>query len=370
MGNLIDTYIQNRVSDFSQGTGNNNIQNSNSVTNQYSQSLSVPNSTTPNNLERIPQSDSISICGKDFKKKNVLLSLGATALATAVGVGAFFITKNKNALKMTQNSEFAPANSLKEAFKYAKKQFGVTYQKDTFKDLELVNYFNEWMAMNKKTMGNSTNPQFIIGGNSGLMAIVQNDKNLRLLTVNLKGFEKTLKAALDKDLLIKYRGAIFDIGQDGKVIIKNDKFNTEYVRSIADRINTAQTNPNAFSLKDKMLLQEDIRNITTPVGLDKDGKYMFRETNPFLCLDHEQGHYIHQKNNKNFNLMADYKLDSQLGQQFKNDETIQNVARKVSGYATTTPAEFVAETYKFLKSGQEMPKDVMTLYEKYGGPIV
>ena len=53
-----------------------------------------------------------------------------------------------------------------------------------------------------------------------------------------------------------------------------------------------------------------------------------------------------------------------------NDETIQKIVRKVSGYATTTPAEFVAETYKFLKSGQVMPKDVMTLYEKYGGPMV
>lgn len=366
MGNLIDAYLQNRVSDFSQRSANNNIQNINLASN-----LSVPNSiTVSNNLEKTLQSDTISIGGKNFKKKNVLLSLGATALATTIGVGVFFITKNKNALKMAQNSEFMPANSLKDAFKYAQKQFGVTYQKDAFKDLELVNYFNEWMAKNKKTMGNSANPHFIGAGNTGLMSIVQNDKNLRLLTLNFNGFEKTLKDALDKDLLIKHNRAIFDIAKDGKVIIKNDKFDTEYVRSIADRINTAQTSSNAFSLKDIMLLQEDIRNIRTPIGIDKDGKYMFRKTNPFMCLDHEQGHYIHQKNNKIFSLMADYKLDSPLGQQFKNDEIIQRVARKVSGYATTTPAEFVAETYKFLKSGQEMPKDVMSLYEKYGGPMV
>lgn len=370
MGNLIDMYMQNRVSGFSQGNTNNNLQNINSVSNQSSQYLSVPNlTTTPNNLERAPQSDTISIGGKNFKKKNVLLSLGATVLATAVGIGALLITKNKNALKVAQNSEFIPANSLKEAFKYAKKQFGVTYKKDDFKDLELVNYLNEWMSLNKKTMGNSGNPHVIMGGNAGLMAIVQNDKNLRLLTLNNEAFEKTLKDAFNIELLKKHRGAIFDVGKDGKVIIKNEKFDTEYVRSIADRINTAQTNSTAFSLKDKMLLQEDIRNIITPVGLDKDGKYMFRTTNPFMCLDHEQGHFLHSKN-KNFGLMADYKLDSPLGQQFKNDETIQKIVRKVSGYATVTPAEFVAETYKFLKSGQVMPKDVMTLYEKYGGPMV
>ncbi len=39
-------------------------------------------------------------------------------------------------------------------------------------------------------------------------------------------------------------------------------------------------------------------------------------------------------------------------------------------YGLTSPAEFVAETFSLNVQGTPIPKEVETLYQKYGGPKV
>ena len=51
------------------------------------------------------------------------------------------------------------------------------------------------------------------------------------------------------------------------------------------------------------------------------------------------------------------------------DEDIQKTTMKVSWYAGTSIGEFIAEVYKMMISGKEIPEDVMKLYKKYNGPL-
>ena len=46
------------------------------------------------------------------------------------------------------------------------------------------------------------------------------------------------------------------------------------------------------------------------------------------------------------------------------DENVQNIAFLVSNYATTGPAEFIAETYSKLLMGENLPKQVIELYKQ------
>lgn len=56
--------------------------------------------------------------------------------------------------------------------------------------------------------------------------------------------------------------------------------------------------------------------------------------------------------------------------EFINSPNIQHTAGEVSKYAQFGIGEFIAEVYAGLISGQKYSDDVMTLYKKYGGPIL
>jgi hypothetical protein len=62
------------------------------------------------------------------------------------------------------------------------------------------------------------------------------------------------------------------------------------------------------------------------------------------------------------------KLYPDLYEHLTNKE-IKETSLKVSDYASTSIGEFVAEVYKMMISGREIPSDVMNLYKKYNGPL-
>ena len=62
------------------------------------------------------------------------------------------------------------------------------------------------------------------------------------------------------------------------------------------------------------------------------------------------------------------KLYPDLYEHLTNKE-IKETSLKVSRYASTSIGEFVAEVYKMMISGREIPSDVMNLYKKYNGPL-
>ncbi len=77
-------------------------------------------------------------------------------------------------------------------------------------------------------------------------------------------------------------------------------------------------------------------------------------------LFHEFGHKAHFDACKNY---------GNLGLDWSKAE-FQDIAAKISKYSKNSPEEFVAETYTLLVQGKPLPKDVMQLYQKCGGPII
>lgn len=66
---------------------------------------------------------------------------------------------------------------------------------------------------------------------------------------------------------------------------------------------------------------------------------------------------------------------SDITNDFVNSKEKQQIANRVSNYASESPLEFVAEVYRklitnALNSGKKLSDDIMTLYAEYRGPAV
>ncbi len=79
-------------------------------------------------------------------------------------------------------------------------------------------------------------------------------------------------------------------------------------------------------------------------------------------INHEIGHYLHEKNNKElYKELASYKLST--------EEKV--IAKKISEYASENPLEFVAEVYaKLLIKDYDIDIEVMMLFSKFGGEML
>ena len=91
-------------------------------------------------------------------------------------------------------------------------------------------------------------------------------------------------------------------------------------------------------------------------------------TTPNYVFHHELGHINHNK------LISDDIYQKFLSQQklleWQNNEKIQEVCSRVSGYSGKQPFEFVAEVYSGLINGQTFHPDVLSLYKALKGPVV
>lgn len=89
----------------------------------------------------------------------------------------------------------------------------------------------------------------------------------------------------------------------------------------------------------------------------------FKSTgNPDRVIEHEIGHALHHA------AIGDKRFEHMRSLTFGPKEA--DVAGQVSGYARTSYAEFVAETYTGRLNGKVYSKEVMDLYAKFGGPKV
>lgn len=91
-------------------------------------------------------------------------------------------------------------------------------------------------------------------------------------------------------------------------------------------------------------------------------------TTPNYVFHHELGHINHNK------LIPDdiYRRFSSREKilEWQNNEKVQEVCARVSGYSGQQPFEFVAEVYSGLINGQTFHPDVLSLYKALKGPIV
>ena len=117
------------------------------------------------------------------------------------------------------------------------------------------------------------------------------------------------------------------------------------------------------------ILREELISQKVPFNKIPTASILSFKTSPFATIFHELGHTAHEKNaifKYNFGKMHE---GGKLFNLLKTPEA-QETAAKVSWYAKTTPIEFVAEVFSGIISGNKYPDDVMSLYNKFGGPKI
>lgn len=139
-----------------------------------------------------------------------------------------------------------------------------------------------------------------------------------------------------------------------------------------EKLTTEQQRNVLVDLTNTCLLSGDKLHLAYPKG-DK-----------FRTIYHEMGHLQHENSigvdmyaqmakpeecEKWFGKVTDITND------FVNSKEKQQIANRVSGYASESPLEFVAETYRKLiniaiNGGEKVPDDVMALYSQYKGPVI
>lgn len=347
---------------------------------------------TTSQIKNVPQltqqPDTVSFSTKNKKESlsnGAKWGLGALALA-GVATLAYVLSKGKVGSKQTQQIveqvEFKPAKTIEEAKKFAQEKLGVTYLDENceFNDINMLNFINKWLSQcyNNPKVGHKLIPKIVYnnpqhGAAMSMSARIKVDGQDygHALGINLEYFNNFEKEVLEKGIRSKgYKLSFYDIGNDGKYIIAEPKFDNEYTRRLAGYLNSDK-----LDFKDKMQCFLDLKSYIDRVVVD--GKMQIYARKAENYLNHELGHLLHQETCKNYSKMG--KVSEYLGRnekvseitkEFVDSKSMQNTARKVSRYAQTSPLEFVAETYAGLIDGRTFDNDVMALYKKYGGPAV
>jgi hypothetical protein len=114
--------------------------------------------------------------------------------------------------------------------------------------------------------------------------------------------------------------------------------------------------------RDAIWLNPDHPSWSDPAAFFADPKYQtwFSSNHPEHTIYHEVGHGLHAR------ALGPERFD-EWKDSFASAEDYRT-ARKVSKYATTNTSEFVAEVYAARVAGKRYDDDVLTLYERLGGP--
>ena len=305
------------------------------------------------------------------------VGIGLTALAA---VGIYLATKGKVKPEAFKEIQFQEAKTVEEAKKFAKDNFGVTYE--NIDDVSCINFLNEWItkiSKNGKNKKMEDYPRFISKmPNEGYdipFALYDEPMEYKgikgyLLGVNTEMFNDFPKAI---DCMLKGSENVIKKIK-GKFYLSNDAgvYNTDFVKKFIEKINNVS---DKTSFKEKMQIITDLSRINQ--GEPVKGKIKEANFSVYLTLNHELGHLKHQILTKDYSKMKkiiEYEEKnepvSKITQEFINSKEIQDTASKVSDYSKESPLEFVAETYARLLDGQKFDDDVMALYKKYHGPEV
>ena len=96
----------------------------------------------------------------------------------------------------------------------------------------------------------------------------------------------------------------------------------------------------------------------------------------FPTLAHEIGHYNHEITSANYEKMGKKNeliecgiKDFSILESFLNDKkSLMQIRKEVSGYACSSPAEFVACTFEAIMCHKKLSPEIIQLYRKYEGP--
>lgn len=384
-----------------------------------------------NNNFQQPAQDSIvngNVKSTTSKTKKVLKDLG---IAATIGGIAYLAIKGKigaakqEATKLAKHIKFKPAQTVEGAAQFAKTHFGIkTYSVD---NLEIANWVNKGMSkVVNKTKGKAVLPDNVfykaIENNTSAIMYVK-DKDLIINKNYFNNIDEYIKEDLPKWLqddkietyikngYINITNKYYNLYKQGKLnLVQKSNFkqllthniwlNTYilkghpeevvnfYYKNFVPKNGLLHIDDKVFSL-DEMLalpkkeltnhairLAEEVNRITGK-KFCFDGMFRGKFVGSERYIFHELGHLAHQKSYalcdqchtlnvyKQFNLQPTKMLKDFLA----NPEE-QRIAKLVSGYAASSPNEFVAETFSYLVKGEKFPKEVMDLYKKYGDPLI
>ena len=372
--------------------------------------------------KNLPQQDIVEISKPE---QNGLSKKAKTTIAIGVIVGlavsAIGLYKRYKPVKLSEHIDFSPAKTAEEALNFTKKQLGIKkVDKEVSSNLDVMNWINEGLVkVNNAAKGKALMPKKI-----GVMTS-NTEKNIagmrassRELYVNMDWTknidEKLLKASKGilsestkanfRDVLVNYDNIMAALEKfTNKQLSFNEKIALyeqlqslgEFVLNIRDpkviagvlKSSGIEITKNGKTYKNANELAQLFKEIPEKervasfcMALQDSGIKILKDcrTHCFPLL-HEMGHSEHYRNvgSAKYNAMFDAEKFKKAGltvsnitQDFINSEEKQSLAQIVSHYAKTSPLEFVAEAYSKLVDGITLPKDVMELYNFYGGPKI
>ncbi len=336
---------------------NTNRMNFSSIQNN---STNILNSTNLNTQNKIFQPNNLTQDTLKLEDKAKKEAQKKTAIKIGVGValGAIVIAGgillHKKMTKLPEKIEFKEADNIDDAIKFAKENLGIKKVKGFGKeDLGLLNWTNEGLSnINNMTKGKAKMPkkiilENIIKGTDGTEASAAMGRNGIL--------------SLSKDELYRTRDMLLELCTDAEKAKYTKLFNQNYKK-----------------VKEIEMCIVKNGNTASKMAEETGGTYW---NSRFKCIYHEMGHLQHQNNipyrifcelGKESELKAEgIKAISKKGQEMRDlFSASSDIAKKVSSYAKTSPAEFVAECFAKKASGAKLSPDAMKLYEQLGGAMI
>ena len=94
-------------------------------------------------------------------------------------------------------------------------------------------------------------------------------------------------------------------------------------------------------------------------------------SSPTLVLHHEVGHTKDKNQQKRETRLGEFwayaTREGPVDQRIARGDVMRDLARRVSRYASSSPSEFIAETYAGLRTGRKYDRDVMQAYREAMG---
>jgi len=372
-------------------------------------SLSPVNQTYITKKQEAPQ-ETKAVTSPIHNKK--VLMIGAAALGAVALGGLIAAGRYKQAQKLAEHIDFTPAKTLEEAKEFAAKHLKIKHFDLT--DLDSANYVNEALtnynnnisvdhrkiianvfSYNEETAlaaidrtNNSLyfNEKKFINAGEDMLKILKIDpvkvsKNVlcflddRQKELFIKFFDDSKRAAMSKKDTVEFKDILENIRLLSKSTygwfsnLTSDPKAVEILKA-KNLPTTAEELLKLSKEQQKEIIEDLVNNHGIRLHINNGGA--------FRTINHEIGHAVHYQNvgeeqfknlryfggrEKDY-LKASQRLKAELG-----DSLYGSIQSNVSMYATTSPTEFVAETYSYLCNGQKFSNEIMDLYKKYGGVI-
>ena len=317
--------------------------------------------------------------------KGKIAAIAGGVLAIGGIITAIVLSRGKKGTKSIEQAlePFKAASTVEEAKAYAKDKLGVHIIDDM--NLDVLNYMNEGLYELRSKFPKEFKISFVQyrkmseGDDDVFMQGIKyiskdNGEAVYGICVNPDFVSKTdgyINAAINNMLS---EGSLVD---DGVIKASGYFAHTNIQEEIVQLINKFRSSPKSISFTDKMKIN---------MGTGEFSQYMDNlwlrnggsipdniegtiniTYSPFHAIFHEQGHILNEINDpEKFRLLFDSSVANTKYYDFRDPKKFVT-ALKVTNYAVTNPAEFVAEVYTKNRIGVKFDDDVISLYDSYGG---